>query len=120
MEVKGNKDLLLQVLINLIGNALKFTHKGGEIIIRAYLLTNKKIRIEILDTGIGIDELYWQNIFQRFYRVENEVHFLKGTGLGLSIVKNALAEHRTNINLVSKYNIGSVFWFDLTMVSNIK
>jgi two-component system sensor histidine kinase NblS len=115
--VKGNKDLLLQVLINLVGNALKFTYNKGEIIIRAYQIgegKSNKIRIEIADTGIGIVYDYQEDIFQRFYRIENNVHTLKGTGLGLSIVKTILLQHNTTINVISRYNVGSVFWFDLT------
>lgn len=116
--LKANKDLILQVLINLIGNALKFTHKNGEIIIRAYTIdqeTCSKLRIEIADTGIGINESYLTDIFQRFYRIENDVHTLKGTGLGLSIVKNILREHYSTINVISRYNIGALFWFDLDL-----
>ena len=111
--VQGNKDLLLQALMNLVGNALKFTHKKGEIIMRAYPIKNKKIRVEIVDTGIGIIDIQQPYIFQRFYRIENEVHILKGTGLGLAIVETILSEHKAEINVISRYNIGSAFWFDL-------
>lgn len=116
LYVYGNKDLLLQVFINLVGNALKFTYKQGEIVIRVYALSNKLARIEIFDTGIGIMDTYQSYIFQRFYRIENEVHTLKGTGLGLSIVNNILLEHKTNIQVISRYKIGSLFWFDIRRV----
>lgn len=114
--VYGNKDLLLQVLINLVGNALKFTYRGGEIVIRIYSLANKSARVEIFDTGIGVIDTYQNYIFQRFYRIENEVHTLKGTGLGLSIVNNILLEHKTSIKIISRYKVGSLFWFDLREV----
>ena len=113
LNVQGNKDLLLQVLINLVGNALKFTYKKGEIVLRAYAMDNKRVRVEIVDTGTGILYSYQQYIFQRFYRIENEVHTLKGTGLGLSIVNTILSEHKTKIHVVSRYSVGSTFWFDL-------
>ena len=113
LNVQGSQNLLFQVLINLLGNALKFTYKDGEIILRAYQMGNNKVRVEITDTGIGIVDNYQQYIFQRFYRVENDVHTLKGTGLGLSIVDTILSEHKTEVNVVSKFNVGSVFWFDL-------
>ena len=58
--LQKDHDLIIQVLINLVGNALKFTYKEGEIIIRAYLIKNQKIRIEIVDTGIGILYNYQQ------------------------------------------------------------
>lgn len=113
LNVYANRDLILQVLINLVGNALKFTYPYGEILIRIYALKNTKVRIEVIDTGIGIPDSYQQYIFQRFYRVENEVHTLKGTGLGLSIVNTILTEHKTRIRVLSRYKVGSVFWFDL-------
>lgn len=115
LRVQGSKDLLLQVLINLIGNALKFTYEGGEVIVRAYQLNKLKIRVEIVDTGVGIGDRYQQEIFKRFYRIENEVHTLKGTGLGLAIVDTILSEHKTRIHVVSRYHVGSAFWFDLTL-----
>jgi two-component system sensor histidine kinase NblS len=111
--VQGNKDLLLQVFINIVGNALKFTYPNGEIIMRAYRMGQLVIRIEVVDTGIGIISNDQQYIFQRFSRIENDVHTLKGTGLGLPIVDTILSEHKTNINVVSRSNVGSTFWFDL-------
>jgi two-component system sensor histidine kinase NblS len=106
-------------LTNLVGNALKFTYKNGEIIIRAYKIgkkKNSKIRVEIVDTGIGVLYDYQQDIFQRFYRIENNVHTLKGTGLGLSIVQTILSQHNSTINIVSRFNVGSIFWFDLILI----
>jgi two-component system sensor histidine kinase NblS len=110
----GNSDLLLQLFINIIANSLKFTHKKGEIIIRSCILVKeKKVRIEIIDTGIGLLTNHKEVIFQRFYRVENDTHTIKGTGLGLSIVKTILLQHNSNINVISKYKVGSIFWFEL-------
>jgi two-component system, OmpR family, sensor histidine kinase NblS len=134
--VLGNYDLLLQVFTNLVGNALKFTEAGGKVVIRAYILSHAhsdlaqaalplspsglceltqpaSIRVEIADTGIGIDPDDQACIFDRFYRVENRVHTLEGTGLGLSIVHNIMDKHHTQIQLVSEVGVGSTFWFDL-------
>ena len=86
---------------------------------RAYKMGQKKIRIEIVDTGIGIIYSDQQYIFQRFSRIENDVHTLKGTGLGLSIVDTILSEHKTGVNVVSRYNVGSIFWFDLIVSHDI-
>ena len=122
-SVLGHYDLLLQVFANLVGNAMKFTPPGGQISMRAYL-TNQfdiatrspLIRIEISDTGIGIDPEDQINIFERFFRVENRVHTLEGTGLGLSIVRNIIYEkHHTKIGITSEVGKGTTFWFDLTM-----
>jgi len=119
--VFGHYDLLLQVLTNLVGNSLKFTEPGGRITIRAYLLEPNlhhhqeisQVRIEISDTGIGIDAEDQEAIFERFFRVENRVHTLEGTGLGLSIVRNIMEKHRSRIYLVSEVGVGTTFWFNL-------
>jgi two-component system sensor histidine kinase NblS len=118
--VLGHYDLLLQVFTNLIGNSLKFTETGGKIMVRAYKVSyhnhlnqSSKIRIEIADTGIGIDQEDQDAIFERFFRVENRVHTLEGTGLGLSIVRNIIEKHHSKINLISEVGVGTTFWFDL-------
>lgn len=119
--VMGNYDLLLQVFANLVGNALKFTKSGGKVMIRAYLLDpedhpyhpNPQVRVEIADTGIGIDNEDQEAIFDRFFRVENQVHTLEGTGLGLSIVRNIVEKHHSMVRLVSELGVGTTFWFDL-------
>ncbi len=117
--VLGNYDLMLQVFANLVGNALKFTEAGGKVTLRAYALPDdgkdraQHVRIEISDTGIGIDEEDQAAIFDRFFRVENRVHTLEGTGLGLSIVRNILERHQTRVHLTSAVGVGTTFWFDL-------
>ena len=117
--IKGNFDFLTQVFINIVGNALKFNFEKGEILIRLYNIkshTAPKIRVEIIDTGVGIPSSFKKTIFSRFVRVESGIHKLKGTGLGLSIVENILAEHNSQIYLVTKQKVGSIFWFDLNLL----
>ncbi|XHX76298.1 MAG: two-component system sensor histidine kinase NblS [Stenomitos frigidus ULC029] len=138
--VLGHYDLLLQVFTNLVGNALKFTETGGKVALRAYLLDSvvpnhqekspflcpppescvtedasgfRHVRIEVADTGIGIDVDDQYAIFDRFFRVENRVHTLEGTGLGLSIVRNIIEKHSSRAHLVSEPGVGTTFWFDL-------
>lgn len=121
--VLGHYDLLLQVMTNLVGNALKFTRSGGRIAVRAYQREGNsaapnflpQVRLEVSDTGIGIDPEDQEAIFDRFFRVENRVHTLEGTGLGLSIVKNILHKHHSKIHLISEVGIGTTFWFDLAV-----
>ena len=117
--VRGHYDLLLQVLGNLIGNALKFSRTDGKVALRAYKLnqpniSRPRVRVEIGDTGIGIPQEDQAAIFDRFFRVENRVHTLEGTGLGLSIVRNILEDkHHTRVFLISEVGTGTTFWFDL-------
>ncbi len=130
--VLGHYDLLLQVFANLVGNALKFTEAGGKVTMRAHLLpadkreetssvldatppSPRRVRIEIVDTGIGIDQEDQNAIFERFFRVENRVHTLEGTGLGLSIVRNIIERHRSRVCLTSEVGVGTTFWFDLAV-----
>lgn len=121
-SVLGNYDLLLQVFSNLMGNGLKFTPPGGKVAIRAYLLDPEgyhqpvtHVRVEVADTGIGIDPEDQCTIFDRFFRVENRVHTLEGTGLGLSIVRNIIEKHHSKVYLVSEVGVGTTFWFDLAI-----
>ena len=113
--VMGHYDLLLQVFANLVGNALKFTEAGGKVMIRASLHTPETVRVEIADTGIGIDQEDQNAIFERFFRVENRVHTLEGTGLGLSIVRNIVQRHHSRVCLVSEVGVGTTFWLDLAV-----
>jgi two-component system, OmpR family, sensor histidine kinase NblS len=114
-SIVGNYDLLLQVLTNLVGNALKFTNSGGKVTIVASKIPTEVdwVRIAIKDTGIGIAPEDKNAIFDRFFRVENRVHTLEGTGLGLSIVKNIVEKHDSQIHIDSEVGIGTTFWFDL-------
>ena len=118
--VVGNYDLLLQVLTNLVGNSLKFTNAGGKVTVKAYstlaeanTLQQPAVRIEIIDTGIGISQEDKDAIFERFFRVENRVHTLEGTGLGLSIVRNIIEKHNSRVYIDSEVGVGTTFWFEL-------
>lgn len=126
--ILGHYDLLLQVFANLVGNALKFTEPGGRVTIRAYRLEpslnhhdeTPQVRIEVSDTGIGIDPEDQEAIFERFFRVENRVHTLEGTGLGLSIVRNIIEKHHSRVHLVSEVGVGTTFWFDMDVFKEKK
>ena len=128
--VLAHESSLLQVISNLLTNAIKFTNNYGQIILRVYsivslpmsvpssVLLNQQqsinlIRLEIIDEGIGIDVRDQKSIFDRFVRIEDNIHTLQGTGLGLSIVKNILKKYNTNIYLYSQLSVGTSFWFDL-------
>jgi signal transduction histidine kinase len=124
-RIWGNYDLILQVLYNLVGNALKFTETGGKVTIRIYPWQDQTttqphrvvnyVRVEVEDTGYGIPAEDCDRIFDRFYRVEDKVHTLEGTGLGLSIVRNIIEKHHSEIHLKSEVGVGSTFWFDLSV-----
>ncbi len=124
-RIWGNYDLILQVLSNLVGNALKFTDSGGKVTIRIYPWQDQTttqphrivnyVRVEVEDTGYGIPAEDCDRIFDRFFRVEDKVHTLEGTGLGLSIVRNIIEKHHSTIHLKSEVGVGTTFWFDLSV-----
>jgi signal transduction histidine kinase len=102
-----------QVFINLVGNALKYSKKGGRITLSAE--QNKGLLItSVADTGIGIPPEYLDKIFDRFERVfKSSVHGAGGAGLGLSICKELLKLHKGEIWVESKVGKGSKFSFSL-------
>jgi len=125
MPAWANYDLLLQVLGNLVGNALKFTSSGGKVLIKAYNRQEpspnyphqsiNRVRVEVSDTGTGISPEDQKRIFDRFFRIENRVHTLEGTGLGLSIVRNIIEKHHSKVHVHSELGVGTTFWFDLSV-----
>ncbi len=112
-----NEEGIRSVFNNLIDNAIKYTPQNGEINIKVNELENNRVKIEVADTGIGIDPKYHDRIFQRFYRIDKaRSRTLGGTGLGLSIVKHIIERHDSKIHVESELGKGSCFWFELQQV----
>ncbi len=108
--VDGDEDLVKQVLINLIGNAVKFSSPGSRIFIGAEEEA-VSIRVTIRDEGAGIPEEDLKSIFKQFYQVGTDSS--EGVGLGLAIVKNIVEQHGGYVNVSSEINKGSTFAFTL-------
>ncbi|MEZ2229735.1 MAG: AAA family ATPase [Microcoleus sp.] len=118
--IAADEKKLRQILINLIGNAIKFTEVGGvtfkiSVLERTVALTNLKIRFQIEDTGIGIatDEL--SKIFSPFEQVGNTRRHTEGTGLGLAISYQLVEIMGGELKVESTLGKGSVFWFELEL-----
>lgn len=103
---------LERVVCNLINNAINYTGDDKQVFVTQ---VNKDdcVRIEVRDTGDGIEEDKIQKIFDKYYRSENHKREVVGTGLGLSIVKAILRLHGYNFGVHSKLGEGSVFWFEI-------
>ncbi len=108
--VDGDEDLIKQMFINLIGNAVKFSPPGSRIFLGA-VEEAVSIKITVRDEGVGISEGDQKNIFKQFYQVGSSSS--EGVGLGLAIVKNIVEQHGGNIHVSSKMNEGSIFTFTL-------
>ncbi|HEY9836787.1 MAG TPA: response regulator, partial [Vampirovibrionales bacterium] len=113
-EVIGDRDRLLQVLINLISNAVKFT-RTGSVTVRAQL-QNEQLVISVIDTGIGIPPEYQETVFEKFKQVGDTLTDKpKGTGLGLPICKQIVEHHQGRIWVESEGKSGTTFSFTLPL-----
>jgi len=108
----ADKNHLIQMLTNLIDNALKYTPRGGEVWVAAREIgsnSQRMLEIAVGDTGAGIPEDEQEKIFNRFYRGSNNTPGSTGTGLGLAIVQELMVQHKGNVTVKSKTGEGSVF-----------
>lgn len=121
-DIRADEKRLRQVLINLLGNAVKFTPKGHVI----FKVGNApddpsfhgnihKLRFQIEDTGVGIAPGHLETIFHPFQQGEKQSLHTEGTGLGLTISRNLVRLMGSELMVKSKLNEGSIFWFDLVL-----
>ncbi|MBR8838670.1 MAG: response regulator [Stigonema ocellatum SAG 48.90 = DSM 106950] len=133
--IQADEKRLRQVLINLLGNAIKFTDKGTvtfkleviandsllkangqeQLAFRNQQLKMNKIRFLIQDTGIGISTEYIKKIFLPFEQVEDTKHSAEGTGLGLAISNKIVNMMGSRIQVQSELGVGSIFFFDVDL-----
>jgi len=112
-SVVSDQGLLIQVFINLIHNAIKYSHSNTNITVTSST-SNNFIKIEVEDQGIGIPEQDLSRIFERFYRVDKaRSKELGGTGLGLAIVKHIIQAHSGDVFVRSAEGKGSTFGFTI-------
>lgn len=109
---------IFQVMTNLVSNAIKHSHEGGEVVV-SFELSKKFVTTHIRDFGEGIPPEHIGRIFERFYRVDKSRSREKGgTGLGLAIVKHILENHHTKAEVESSPGKGSTFSFKLPRIKS--
>lgn len=117
VDVVADQTMILQVVYNLINNAINYT--GDDQLVRVtqrVIRETGKVRISVTDSGAGIPADQIPLIWDRYYKID-KVHrrAMIGTGLGLSIVKHILEQHNTTYGVESKVGVGSTFWFELNV-----
>ncbi len=118
VEVRGNRDYLLQLLFILIENGFKYTPSG---VVRLYAMrSDGYIGLAVADTGIGISSEEMPHIFERFYRVDVSRGETAGTGLGLSIAKWIADMHHSKLEVKSQLGEGTVIMLWLPILANAK
>jgi signal transduction histidine kinase/DNA-binding NarL/FixJ family response regulator len=122
--ILADEKRLRQILLNLLGNAVKFTDRGSVIFRvsarkdRSLLATDfsqQIIRFEVIDSGIGISPEQLKQIFRPFEQVSDRQHREAGTGLGLTIAKQLVELMKGKLNVESELEKGSRFWFEVTL-----
>ena len=115
----GDPTRLRQVLLNLVGNAIKFTEKGGvsiEVTARGTDSQSTRLRFEVSDTGIGMSEEARARLFEKFTQADSSItRRYGGTGLGLAISKQIVDLMGGEIGVESELGRGSKFWFEVSL-----
>ncbi len=112
-EIRADRERVLQVMMNIVSNAIKYTPDGGRIEISAGQ-SNKRVWMEVSDNGIGIPAEDRDRIFERFYRVDKaRSRQSGGTGLGLSIAKEIMDRHKGSLTLVDRTGPGTTIRMEL-------
>lgn len=118
--VYGDKEAMVQIIYNLVSNAIRYTPKGGEITLQVKQEKEEGI-LQVIDTGIGISKNDLGRVFERFYRVDKaRSRELGGTGLGLSIVKHLTSNMNGHIDVESSIGVGSKFSIYLPIARGVR
>lgn len=114
--IKADKLRLEQVLMNLVHNAIKFSHPGGEILMKAEV-GEAELIFSVHDDGIGISEEDLPLVFERFFKADRSRSGV-GTGLGLSVARYMVEAHGGKIWAESRHGIGSTFFFTIPLLNS--
>ena len=113
LQGRFNPSLLVQALINLLDNAVKYSDRGSTVEVRCEQ-KNSRVHISVKDQGTGIEKKHIPRLFERFYRVDKaRSRKMGGTGLGLAIVKHIVQIHKGDIDVQSRPAEGSIFTISL-------
>ncbi|PIE07080.1 MAG: two-component sensor histidine kinase [Rhodobacterales bacterium] len=116
VRIRGDQQRLMQVMNNLLSNALKFSHEGGTVQVRVEP-RGQKVRICVQDEGIGIPKGSHERVFGKFSQVDSsDIRKVGGTGLGMNITKQIVEHHEGRVDYESELGHGSTFYVELNML----
>lgn len=104
-----------QVMINLLSNAIKYNRDNGRVFVECQMTSNSKIRVNVTDTGLGLNSKQLHQLFQPFNRLGQESSSEEGTGIGLVVTKQLVELMGGEIGVESQVGVGSVFWIELSV-----
>jgi two-component system sensor histidine kinase/response regulator len=114
-EIYGDEIRLEQVLVNLISNSVKYSATRKDVFIETTITGENKLKVAVKDFGIGIPKEHQQNLFKKFYRVEDQVKTTQGLGIGLYICAEILQRHNCEYGVQSEPSDGTTFYFSIPL-----
>jgi two-component system sensor histidine kinase SenX3 len=120
LQVRGDEELLIMALRNLVDNAVAYSPENTRVVIATRQSDDDRVEISVTDQGIGIPEADLERIFERFYRVDPaRSRQTGGTGLGLAIVKHVATKHDGEVSVWSREGSGSTFTLRLPLLKTV-
>jgi CheY-like chemotaxis protein/anti-sigma regulatory factor (Ser/Thr protein kinase) len=116
-NVNADAQRLQQVLLNLLSNAIKYNKPGGRVTLACRTTSRDGLRIEVRDTGVGIESYELPRLFQPFQRLATTAETVEGIGLGLVICERLISSMGGTIGVESERGVGSTFWFELPLAT---
>ena len=119
LMVRADRDRIVQVILNLMTNAIKYNNDGGSVTVHANKRGDTSVRFSVTDTGVGIPREEIEKIFERDYRAQRTRDSREGEGIGLSIAHDILRRHGSLMRVETSVGIGSTFSFTLPLEVNV-
>ncbi len=113
--IQADERRMIQVLLNLVSNAVKYNRVGGTVLLFCETINGNKLRISVQDSGLGISAKEQNNLFQPFERLGRANGPVAGTGIGLLISKKIMEAMKGAIGFKSEEGVGSCFWVDIPL-----